>query len=99
MFAVGSSGSEDARRVMRRSSLNGVGAALASRVGMPRTKRNKVGDKEDAHIESGKQKDGMRRLERNLWMYEGKVELTSGGKLMDYKRRGTDRNPGPREFV
>src|SRR5258706_10012706 len=68
MFAVGSSGSGDARRVMCGSRLYVVGAAFASCIGTPRAKRDKAGNKEDAPIESGKQGDEIRRLERNLRM-------------------------------
>ena len=35
---------------------------------MPTARRDKAGNKEDAHIESGKQKDEIRRLERTLYM-------------------------------
>ena len=53
---------------MCRSMLYEVGAAFASCVGTPTTKRDKAGNKEDAHIESGKQEDEIRRLERSLYM-------------------------------
>jgi len=53
---------------MCRPTLYGVGAAFASCVGRPRAKRDKAGSKEDAHIESGKQGNKIRRLERNLRM-------------------------------
>ena len=43
-----------------------VGAASASCVGTPRARRDKADNKVDAHIESGKQVDEIRRLERNL---------------------------------
>ena len=54
--------------MMCRSVLYGVGAAFASCVGRPRAKRDKAGNKEGAHIESGKQDDEISRLERDLYM-------------------------------
>ena len=68
--------------------LYGVGAASASCVGTPRTRRDKAGNKEDAHIESGKQEAEIRRLERNLYIM--KRRKGDGKSMHGWNSLGTE---------